>query len=76
MVAELVVQAKKAQWKIEDEVLPRMQDIEPRIAQEVRKRMAREGVTGSKGELRVVYFKWFNEAVSAEAHTGGMVLYC
>jgi hypothetical protein len=29
--------------------------------------MAKEGVTGSKEELRVMYSKWFSEAVSAEA---------
>ena len=68
--AKFESQAKKAQWKIEDEVLPRMQDIGPRISQEVRKRMAREGVTGNKEDLRVIYSKWFNEAVSAEAHYG------
>lgn len=63
-------QAKKAQWKIEDEVLPRMQVIEPRIAQEVRKRVVKEGVTGSKEEIRAIYSKWFNEAVSGEALVG------
>lgn len=67
-VAKLEGQAKRAQWRIEDEVLPQMQGVGPRIAQEVRKRMTREGVTGSKEELRVIYSKWFNEAVSAEAH--------
>lgn len=44
-----------------------MQEIGPRIAQEVRKRMVREGVTGSKEEMRVIYSRWFNEAVGVEA---------
>jgi mitochondrial inner membrane protein COX18 len=75
-VAKLEGQAKKAQWKIEDEVLPQMQVIGPRISQEVRKRMAGERVTGSKEELRVLYSKRFNEAVSAESHTRCIALCC
>lgn len=53
-----------------------MQDIKPRIAQEVRRRMAGEGVTGSREEMRATYSKWYNEAVSAEAHVGSMVWCC
>lgn len=57
-------QAKKAQWKTEDEVLPRMQANVPQIAQEVRKKMVKEGVKGTKEELNAVYSERFNEAVS------------
>ncbi|KAF9652198.1 hypothetical protein BDM02DRAFT_3089619 [Thelephora ganbajun] len=60
------VWAKKAQWKTEDEILPRMQTIAPKIAQEARKKMAREGVKGSKEELNAIYSKRFNEAAQAE----------
>ena len=42
-----------------------MQIIGPRLAQEVRKKMAKEGVTGTKPELDAIYSKRFNEAVSA-----------
>ena len=63
-------QAKKAQWKTEDEVLPQLQEVTPQIAREVRKSMSREGVTGTKEELNAVYSKRFNEAVSADAYMG------
>jgi len=67
---ELKGQAKKAQWKAEDEVLPQMGSLAPRIAQEVRKKMAREGVTGTKEELNAIYSKRLNESVSADACVG------
>jgi len=46
-------------------VTPQMQTIGPQIAQEVRKKMAKEGVKGTKGELDAIYLKRFKEAVSA-----------
>lgn len=58
-------QAKRAQWKTEDEVLPQVQAIVPQIAKEVRKKMAKEGVTGTKEEMNATFSKRFNEAVSA-----------
>ena len=47
-----------------------MGSIAPRIAQEVRKKMAREGVTGTKEELNAIYSKRLNESVSADACAG------
>ena len=41
-----------------------MQTVAPQIANKVRKKMAREGVTGSKEELNATFSKRFNEAVS------------
>jgi hypothetical protein len=46
-------------------VLPQMQIMTPKITQEVRKAMAKEGVTGTKEELHAIYSKRFNETVSA-----------
>lgn len=60
------VWAKKAQWKAEDEVLPQMGSIAPRIAQEVRKKMAREGVSGTREELNAIYSKRLNESMQGE----------
>ena len=45
-------------------MLPRMQANVPQIAQEVRKKMVKEGVKGTKEELNAVYSERFNEAVS------------
>ena len=45
-----------------------MQIIGPRLAQEVRKKMAREGVRGTKQDLDAIYSKRFNEAVSARTY--------
>ena len=42
-----------------------MQTISPKIANEVRNKMAREDVQGSKEELNAIFSKRFNEAVSA-----------
>jgi len=42
-----------------------MRTIQPQIAREVRKRMAKEGVQGTREELNAIYSKRFNEAVSA-----------
>jgi hypothetical protein len=53
------------QWKTEDEVLPRMQTMSPKIAKEVRKKMVREDVKGTKEELNAIFSKRFNETVSA-----------
>lgn len=47
-----------------------MGSIAPQIAQEVRKKMAREGVTGTKEELNAIYSKRLNESVSAEPCVG------
>ena len=41
-----------------------MQTIGPQIAQEVRKKMAKEGVKGTKEELNAIYSKRFDEVVS------------
>jgi len=41
-----------------------MQALGPQIAQEVRKKMAKEGVKGTKEELSAVYSKRLSEAVS------------
>ena len=41
-----------------------MQKIGPDIAREVRKKMAKEGITGTKDELNAIYAKRFNETVS------------
>ena len=45
-------------------MLPQMQTIGPQIAQEVRKKMAKEGVKGTKEELNAIYSKRFDEVVS------------
>ena len=42
-----------------------MQTISPQIANEVRNKMAREGLSGSREELNAIFAKRFNEAVSA-----------
>ena len=41
-----------------------MQIMSPKIATEVRNKMARERISGSKEELEAVFAKLFNEAVS------------
>ena len=41
-----------------------MQTIGPQIARDVRKKMAKEGVRGTKEELDAIYLKRFNETVS------------
>lgn len=41
-----------------------MQILAPEIANKVRKKMAREGVTGTKEELNATFSRRFNEAVS------------
>ena len=46
-------------------MLPQVQTIGPQISQEVRKKMAKEGVKGTKEELNAIYSKRFNEVVSA-----------
>ena len=43
---------------------PQMQTIAPQIANRVRGKMAREGVTGTKEELNATFSRRFNEAVS------------
>jgi len=41
-----------------------MRTIQPQVAREVRKKMVREGVRGTREELNAIYAKRFNEAVS------------
>ena len=45
-----------------------MQKIIPQVASQVRNKMAREGVEGTKEELNAIFSRRFNEAVSSIAH--------
>jgi hypothetical protein len=50
-------QAKKLQWKTEDIVTPRLRELGPQVAQRVVKNMAKEGVRGTKDELKTMHMQ-------------------
>lgn len=53
--------------------MPRMREIGPQVALNIRTQMAKEGVTGTKDELKAIHLERCQKAASATADTTALL---